>query len=83
MPGEPVPAVHRSAAAGQKASTQKLVDGTPARSYQDLLRHLGTRTRNTMKMTGQNGTFELLATPTPTQHQATALIHEHATNHRK
>lgn len=83
VPEEPVTAVNRSTQAARKASTQKLVDGTPARSYQDLLRHLGTRTRNTMKMTGQNGSFELLATPTPTQHQATVLIHEHATNHRK
>ncbi|NVM98115.1 IS1634 family transposase [Arthrobacter sp. SDTb3-6] len=84
VPEEPVTAVHRSSAATRKASTQKLDDGTPARSYQDLLRHLGTRTRNTMTRTGQNGTFELLATPTPTQHQAAVLIHDHTTkNNRK
>ncbi|WP_125610130.1 IS1634 family transposase [Specibacter cremeus] len=83
IPEEPVAAVHRSAAAQRKASTQTLDDGTPARSYQALLRHLGTRTRNTMTMAGTTGTFELLAVPTQTQHQAMTLIHDHATTHRK
>ncbi|MEO5781390.1 UNVERIFIED_ORG: hypothetical protein ABIB19_003995 [Arthrobacter sp. UYEF10] len=83
VPEEPVASVHRSTAAARKASTRTLDDGTPARSYQALLRHLGTRTRNTMKMTGTTGTFELLAAPTETQHQALNLIHDHATNHRK
>ncbi|MEC5182555.1 IS1634 family transposase [Arthrobacter sp. CG_A4] len=83
VPEEPVASVHRSAAAARKASTRTLDDGTPARSYQALLRHLGTRTRNTMTMTGTTGTFELLAVPTETQHQALNLIHEHAANHRK
>jgi hypothetical protein len=82
-PEEPVASVHRSTAAARKASTRTLDDGTPARSYQALLRHLGTRTRNTMKMTGTTGTFDLLAVPTETQHQAAALIHNHATNYRK
>ena len=83
VPAEPVAAVTRSAAAARKASTQKLADGTPAYTYQALLRHLATRTRNTMAMAGTTGTFELLATPTQTQHQALTLIHDHAANHRK
>ncbi len=83
IPAEPVAAVNRSAAAQRKASTQKIDDGTAAHSYQALLRHLATRTRNTMKMTGTTGTFELLAVPTETQHQALTLIHDHATTYRK
>lgn len=51
VPEEPVAAVTRCADAASKASTQTLADGTPARDYQGLLRHLATRTRNTMAMT--------------------------------
>ncbi|MDJ0315520.1 IS1634 family transposase [Arthrobacter sp. H35-D1] len=83
VPVEPVAAVTRSAAAARKASTQQLADGTLAYTYQALLRHLATRTRNTMTMAGTNGTFELLATPTQTQHQALTLIHDHAATYRK
>ncbi|MEO6529695.1 MAG: IS1634 family transposase [Specibacter sp.] len=83
VPEEPVAAVNRSAAAQRKASTQQLADGTPAYTYQGLLRHLATRTRNTMTMAGTTGTFELLATPTPTQYQALDLIRDHAKNYRK
>ena len=83
IPEEPVAAVHRSAAAQHKASTQQLDDGTPAYSYQGLLRHLATRTRNTMTMAGTTGTFELLATPTQAQHQVLTLIRDHAATYRK
>lgn len=82
-PEEPVASVHRSAAARTKAHTRKLPDGTAPYSYQSLLTHLGTRSRNTMKTTSAANTFELLAVPTPTQHQATALIQNHLKNHRK
>ncbi|MEO8221893.1 MAG: hypothetical protein ABI563_14040 [Specibacter sp.] len=72
VPEEPVNAVSRSITAAHKASAQTLLDGTPSRSYQDLLRPLGTRTRGTMKMANTTDTFELLATPrpdpTPSQH---------------
>ncbi|WP_434616395.1 IS1634 family transposase [Arthrobacter sp. A5] len=77
VPEEPVASVHRSIAAQTKAHTQKLADGTPARSYQGLLTHLATRTRNTMNIIGTTGTFELLAVPTPIQHQAAILIQDH------
>lgn len=83
VPQEPVAAVNRSTTAQRKASTQQLADGTPVYSYQALLRHLATRTRNTMSMAGTTGTFELLATPTQTQHQALNLIHDHAAIYRK
>ncbi|ALO68228.1 transposase [Arthrobacter alpinus] len=83
IPEEPVAAVNRSTAAARKASTQQLADGMPAYTYQGLLRHLATRTRNTMSMAGTTGTFELLATPTPTQYQALDLIRDHTKNNRK
>ncbi|RJT91294.1 transposase, partial [Arthrobacter frigidicola] len=79
----PVASVNRSAAAQRKASTQKLDDGNAAHSYQALLRHLATRTRTTMKRNGTTGTFDLLAVPTETQHQAMTLIHDHAATYKK
>nr|WP_246223601.1 IS1634 family transposase [Pseudarthrobacter psychrotolerans] len=82
-PEEPVAGVHRSAEAQTKARTQTLPDGTPAHSYQGLLAHLGTRTRNTVEITGTTGSFDLLAMPTPTQHQAAAHIQDHIHNQRK
>lgn len=83
VPEEPVAKVHRSAAAARKASTRKLDDGTTATSYQDLLSHLGTRTRNTVSVPGTEKTFELLSLPTPRQHRAMDLIDLHTKNHRK
>ncbi|GAA3323994.1 IS1634 family transposase [Paeniglutamicibacter sulfureus] len=83
VPEEPVAKVERSAAAASKASTRKLDDGTTATSYQDLLTHLGTRTRNTTSVPGTERTFELLSLPTPRQQRAMDLIDHHIKNHRK
>lgn len=89
VPQETVAKVERSAAAASKASTRKPGDGTTATSYQDLLSHLGTRTRNTMKLAradrpgDRNLTFELLSLPTPRQHAAMDLLDHHTKNHRK
>jgi len=83
VPEEPVAKVVRSVAAARKASTRKLDDGTTATSYQDLLTHLGTRTRNTTSVPGTEKTFELLSLPTPRQQRAMELIDLHAKNHRK
>lgn len=47
------------------------------------LRHLATRTRNTMTMAGTTAAFELHATPSPTQHQALNLMLDHAKTYRK
>ncbi|KAA0973149.1 IS1634 family transposase [Paeniglutamicibacter gangotriensis] len=83
VPQEPVAKVVRSAAAARKASTRKLDDGTTATSYQDLLTHMGTRTRNTTSVPGTEKTFELLSLPTPRQQRAMDLIDHHVQNHRK
>ncbi len=83
VPEEPVAKVNRSAAAARKASTRKLDDGTTATSYQDLLTHMGTRTRNTTSVPGTEKTFELLSLPTPRQQRAMDLIDHHTQTHRK
>ena len=45
------------------------------RGFRELLEHLGTLTRNTMRVVGGEGvTFELLATPTPTQRRVFELL---------
>ncbi|GAA5225552.1 hypothetical protein GCM10025778_00820 [Paeniglutamicibacter antarcticus] len=80
---EPVAKVNRSDAAARKASTRKLDDGTTATSYQDLLTHMGTRTRNTTRVPGTEKTFELLSLPTPRQQRAMDLIDHHTKTHRK
>lgn len=83
VPEEPVAKVKRSAAAAHKASTRKLDDGTAATSYQDLLTHMGTRTRNTTSVPGTEKAFELLSMPTPRQQRAMDLIDLYTKNHRK
>jgi hypothetical protein len=58
-----------------KAARKQQPDGQEVRSFQGLLDHLGTLTRNTMRVTtGQAHEFELVATPTPTQRRAFELL---------
>jgi hypothetical protein len=74
-PTDPVAPAQRSATADRKAVTKKTPDGLPARSFTALLAHLGTLTRNTIRIAGTPDTeFELLALPTPEQHHAFELI---------
>lgn len=82
VPEDPVVKAQRSTAAQRKASTRKLVDGQPAHSFRDLLTHLGTRTLNTVSMTGMERDFELLAMPTTVQHRAMELVDQHLKNWR-
>lgn len=82
-PANPVTAATRSPQAQAKASKRTLPDGTPAHSYQSLLRHLATRTRNTLRANGTEATFELTTLPTPAQRQATELIDHHLQTHGK
>ncbi|WP_372698808.1 IS1634 family transposase [Arthrobacter sp. JSM 101049] len=82
-PENPVTAATRSPQAQAKASTRTLPDGTPAHSYQSLLRHLATRTRNTLRAAGTEATFELTTLPTPTQRETLELIDHHLENQRK
>ena len=72
---DPVVPAPRSASARRKDATKKNAEGAGVRGFRELLEHLGTLTRNTMRVVGGQGvTFELLATPTPTQRRAFELL---------
>jgi hypothetical protein len=68
----PVAPARRSAAAAQKASRRADDDGQPLHSYQGLLAHLATLTRNTIRASA--ATFDQLSIPTATQRQAFELL---------
>jgi hypothetical protein len=68
----PVAPARRSAAATRKASRRHNGDGQPLRSYQGLLAHLATLTRNTIQ--AGTATFDQLSLPTATQQQAFELL---------
>jgi hypothetical protein len=71
----PVAPAVRSAGARAKAAAKENGDGHEVRGFRELLEHLGTLTRNTMKTTTETTTeFELLATPTPTQRRVFELL---------
>jgi hypothetical protein len=71
----PVAPAVRSPGARAKTAQKRQPDGQEVRSFQGLLEHLGTLTRNTMRVTtGQAHEFELVATPTPTQRRAFELL---------
>jgi hypothetical protein len=71
----PVAPAVRSAGARAKAAAKENEDGQEVRGFRELLEHLGTLTRNTMRTTTQTTSeFELLATPTPTQRRAFELL---------
>jgi hypothetical protein len=72
---DPVAPTVRSPHAVRKASTQQTPDGAQAHSFQTLLDHLATLTRQTIVFTDPAGaTIDKLTTPTPTQHRAFELI---------
>ena len=75
-PIDPVAPAKRSAAAGQKASTQTTSTGQPACSFSSLLNHLATLTRNDVRYGAapHTPTIPTLATPTAIQHRAFELI---------
>jgi len=68
----PAAPARRSAAAGRKASRRAGDDGQPLHSYQGLLAHLATLTRNTIR--AGTATFDQISSPTPTQRQAFELL---------
>lgn len=71
----PVALAERSAGARTKAAAKENQDGEEVRGFRELLEHLGTLTRNTMRTTTETtNEFELLATPTPTQHRVFELL---------
>lgn len=73
---DPVAPAQRSEAALTKAHTQQLPDGTPVHSFRTLLAELATLTRNRVVPAGapDEATFEIVATPTPLQARALALL---------
>jgi hypothetical protein len=73
-PANPVAPARRSASAEAKASRQHDQTGRPYRSFQGLLAHLGTLTRNELRIAGAPATIPVLAEPTTEQRQAFELI---------
>ncbi len=73
-PVNPVAPARRSASAQAKASRQHDQDDRPYRSFQGLLAHLGTLTRNELRFAGTPATVPVLTEPTSEQRQAFDLI---------
>ncbi len=75
-PLDPVAPARRSAAALRKARTQELPDGTAVHSFRTLLADLATLTRDRLAPAGapDEAAFEIVATPTPLQARALALL---------
>ncbi|MDA8309540.1 MAG: IS1634 family transposase [Actinomycetota bacterium] len=71
---DPVAPATRSAAASSKAARRAQPDGTVLRTFQGLLDHLATLTRNTSKVRGTDATFDQLTEPTSTQQKAFELL---------
>ena len=73
---DPVAPATRSVGARKKAATKTNANGEQVRAYPELLEHLGTLTRNKMRVvaTEPGIEFDLLATPTPTQRRVFELL---------
>jgi hypothetical protein len=72
---DPVAPAQRSTAAATKAARKTTTDtALPARSYQGLLAHLGTLTRNDLRYGDSGPTVPTLTTPTDTQRRAFDLL---------
>jgi hypothetical protein len=75
-PTDPVAPARRSAAAERKAATKTTSADLPAHSFNSLLDHLATLTRNEVRFLAvqDQPVVEQLALPTPTQRQAFELL---------
>jgi hypothetical protein len=71
-PADPVAPAQRSEQARAKDAAKRTPAGLPVTSYQDLLGHLATLTRQTISFAGQR--IEKLTTPTPLQRRAFELL---------
>ena len=71
---DPVAPARRSAPAEAKASRQHDETGRPYRSFRGLLAHLGTLTRNELRLAGTPAAVPVLTEPTSQQRQAFELI---------
>jgi hypothetical protein len=70
----PVAPARRPASAQAKASRQHDETGRPYLSFQGLLAHLGTLTRNELRFAGTQAAIPVLTEPTSQQRQAFELI---------
>jgi hypothetical protein len=73
-PASPVAPAQRSAPAEAKARRQHDEHGRPYLSYQGLLAHLATLTRNELRFAGTTATVPVLTDPTSRQKEAFDLI---------
>jgi hypothetical protein len=65
----------RSPSAEAKASSRRTPDGLPVHSFQTLITDLATLTRNRVRHgDSASDSFNLLASPTPTQRRALELL---------
>jgi hypothetical protein len=70
----PVAPAKRSAHASAKAANKCDTDGNPLHSFQGLLKHLATLTRNKIRYHHTSAEIDTLTEPTPTQRRAFDLI---------
>ena len=64
-PADPVAPARRSKGADAKAATKTTTEDLPATSFTALLGHIGTLTRNHLRVAGHDESgFDLLAIPT-------------------
>ena len=72
---DPVAPAIAGASARKKAGAKKNAEGNEVRGFRELIDHLGSLTRNTMRVVaGEGVTFPLVATPTPTQRRVFELL---------
>jgi transposase len=72
---DPVAPAAASKAAKKKAAAKKNAEGQEVRGFRELLEHLGTLTRNRMRVASSPEIeFDLVATPTPTQRRVFELL---------
>jgi hypothetical protein len=64
----------RSEAGERKIRRQRTEDGDPARSFETLMEHLKTLTKNETRLEGTEVTFEKYTRPTPLQEKAFELL---------
>ena len=74
-PADPVAPARRSKGASAKAATKTTTEDLPATGFTALLGHIGTLTRNHLRVAGHDdSSFDLLAIPTPTGRRAFELL---------
>ena len=73
-PADPVAPAQRSKTAKTKDGNHRTGDGHPAHSLEDLIKDLGTRCRNTVRIGDSPYTFTRLTTPTKFQLKAFELL---------